>query len=113
MQTEAEVPPAAKGERTLMSESTAVAQAYPAYAAPPLSPTKATTSTEKPFALVARLSTGETLGVNDFASKDDAISRGTELAAEIQSGAWPLLDGRLVDPEAVLALEVEADHTDS
>ena len=96
-----------------MGESTAVAPAYSAYAAPPLSPTKATTTDDKPFALVARLTTGETLGVKTFASKDDAISRGTELAAEIENGAWPLLDGRLVDPEAVTALEVEESLTDS
>jgi hypothetical protein len=98
-----------------MGESTAVAPTTStyAYAAPPLSPTKATTAEEKPFALIARLSTGETLGVKTFASKDDAISRGTELATEIENGAWPLIEGRLVDPEAVLALEVEANLTDS
>lgn len=96
-----------------MSESTAVAPAYSGYQAPPLSPTKATTTEDTPYALVARLSTGETLTVKAFVSKDDAISRGTELAAEIEGGAWALIGGRLVDPEAVTALEVEEDTTES
>lgn len=96
----------------MTNESSAVAPAYSAFSElPPLSPTKAVaiTSDTKPFALVARLATGETIAVAEFATQDDAIARGSALADEIEHGVWPLLDGRLLDPEAIASLEVEVE----
>jgi hypothetical protein len=90
-----------------MYESSAAAQTLPAFSdAPPLSPVKLA----KPvtFTLVVNLTTGTPVPVGDFESRESAIEQGEALATEIDGGAWPMIGGTMIRPEAIVSVEVTA-----
>ena len=91
-----------------MYESSAAAPTLPAFSdAPPLSPVKFATKQET-FTLVINLTTGTPVTVGDFDSKESAIEKGEALAAEIDGGAWPMIGGAMIRPEAIVSVEVTA-----
>ena len=91
-----------------MYESSAAAQSLPAFSdAPPLSPMKLATMQET-FTLVVNLTTGTPVPVGKFESREKAIEKGEALATEIDGGAWPMIDGTMIRPEAIVSVEVTA-----
>jgi hypothetical protein len=109
MQYVAKNHPAAFGERIhLMYESSAAAQSMPAsFDAPPLSPVKLATK-QQTFTLVVNLTSGTPVTVGDFDSRESAIEKGEALATEIDGGAWPMIGGTMIRPEAIISVEVTA-----
>jgi hypothetical protein len=85
-----------------MYESSAAAQSFDA---PPLSPVKLVAKQEK-FTLVVNLATGTPVTVGDFDSRESAIEKGEALATEIDGGAWPMVGGAMIRPEAIVSVEV-------
>ena len=91
-----------------MYESSAAAQSLPAFSdAPPLSPIKLAVKQET-FTLVVNLTTGTPVTVGDFDSRETAIAQGESLATEIDGGAWPMIGGTMIRPEAIVSVEVTA-----
>ncbi|MHB8642791.1 MAG: hypothetical protein ACYDA3_07900 [Gaiellaceae bacterium] len=63
---------------------------------------------QETFTLVVNLATGTPVTVGDFNSRETAIAQGEALAAEIDGGAWPMIGGTMIRPEAIVSVEVTA-----
>jgi hypothetical protein len=71
----------------------------------PAVPEKVTTEA----ALFLRLSNGERILVDKFATRELANAEGRHLSFRMGHEAeWPLVDGRFISPEAVVSVDVEA-----
>lgn len=60
--------------------------------------------------VVVRLGDGEVVQIGAAPNRDGALAlaRGTTAELEAPDGAWPLVGDRLLNPEAVLSVEVVA-----
>ena len=74
---------------------------------PSVAPALETVATEA--ALFLRLSNGERILVDRFATRELANAEGRHLSFRMgHESEWPLVDGRFISPEAVVSVDVES-----